>query len=142
MNTMSVTRSLADPTEPTYEGDVYDPVFTAQSSATAQPDQLEVEFGYGPLGANPAYGAIYSWGEAVFVSRTGFNNNDFRYTGHPYAPGMGPALAPGAASSTYGVAMRVRAVGSMNAWTYCDANNVPPEAPFDIKSLAELTIVP
>jgi hypothetical protein len=133
------TKSLADPDEPVFVGEVYEPTITDLTPDGSGASMLEVEFGHGPLGANPAYSGAYEWASAPYARRRG---NNLEFDGTPYAAGTPPALAPGATSTTYGVAMRVRVLGPTTAWTYCDADNSNGALSFDLSSLSTLEILP
>lgn len=107
-----VTKSLADPSDPVYTVEVYEPGVTP-GNAGASSAQIEAQIGYGAPGVNPAVPMGFVWRAAPFSQVGPSNPNNYEYQAIPYdtAPAVGD----------YHVVYRVRLTGQSDAhWRYCD----------------------
>ncbi len=104
------TKSLADPSEPIYVAEVYDATVTEGTMNGANANQLEVEFGHGPLGSNPAYGNAYTWPPPPSPARSATTTSSTA----PRTPPGRPPRSPRARTPR------------PTAWPYARASRVPP----------------
>src|SRR5262245_43456245 len=79
---------------------------------------VPAQLGYGPLSANPAYEAGWTWLNAGYKIQSGNNDEYQSFT----APAVG----------TYGYVYRV-SVDSGVSWTYCRPTPAPGRTPSDVR---------
>ena len=125
-----VTHSLADPTEPIFTAEIYEPGITDTGLMGANSDQIVVEIGIGKAGINPALPGAFDWLPLPF-SELGATNN-YKYQGAPLYK-MLPAPAD------YKVLVRARRM-NQTAWTWCDT--FPQTRELLLERMSDFTLLP